>query len=47
MAPQERAGKLNGFFHAISKDPGLDPMIRYMKKRKILAQRHCDLDDTS
>lgn len=27
------------FFHVISKDTGFDPLIRYLKKRKVFAQR--------
>ena len=33
----------DAYFHIISKDTGFDPLIRYLKGKKILAQRERDL----
>ncbi len=33
----------NSYFHIISKDTGFDPLIKYLKTKKIFAQRETDL----
>ena len=35
----------NAFFHIVSKDKGFDPLIRYLKKNKVLAQRVARISD--
>jgi len=35
----------NSFFHIISKDTGFDPLIRHLKSKKILVQRHANIRD--
>jgi len=35
----------NAYFHVISKDTGFDPLIKYLKERKIFAQREKDLSE--
>jgi hypothetical protein len=39
------AGNPESYFHVISKDAGFDPLIAYMKTRKIHAQRERDVSD--
>jgi len=34
-----------GFFHIISKDTGFDPLLKFLKNKKILALRHKDISD--
>jgi hypothetical protein len=42
---QISAGDPECYFHVISKDAGFDPLIAYMKERKIHAQRETDVSD--
>lgn len=35
----------NAYFHIVSKDKGFDPLIRYLKKNKIFAQRVTSISD--
>jgi len=35
----------NAYFHIVSKDSGFDPLIRYLRKRGILAQRSKEVAD--
>ena len=35
----------NAYFHIVSKDKGFDPLIRYLKKNKVLAQRVESISD--
>lgn len=39
------AGDPNSYFYVISKDAGFDPLIAFMKTRKIHAQREKDVSD--
>ncbi len=42
----ERSGREHPvFFHIISKDAGFDPLLTYMKGKKILAARYCSVSD--
>lgn len=34
-----------GYFHIISKDSGFDPLIRHLREKKALAQRHNQISD--
>ncbi len=35
----------DGHFHIISKDKGFDPLIKHLESKKILAQRHKDINE--
>lgn len=35
----------NGYFHIISKDTGFDVLIRHLRDKKVLIQRHKQIDD--
>jgi len=35
----------NGYFHIITKDTGFDLLIKYLKEKKMLINRHCDIND--
>lgn len=35
----------NAFFHIVSKDKGFDPLIRFLKKNKVFAQRVASISD--
>lgn len=35
----------NGYFHIISKDSGFDLLIKHLRERKVLVQRHNQIND--